>query len=118
MTQVTNTKIREESVNQEKAELARVQQKSLQRVAEASADREARGNAAIANERDADAKLYAAQKEAEANAVLQRTITPEMIRWKELEVSMKRAEKYQGGVPSTVIGADYEGKLIMDTRGK
>jgi len=118
MTQVTNTKIREESVNQEKAELARVQQKSLQRVAEASADREARANAAIANERDADAKLYSAQKEAEANAALQRTITPEMIRWKELEVSMKRAEKYQGGVPNTVIGGDYEGKLIMDTRSK
>lgn len=118
MTQVTNTKIREEQVNAAKAELARVQQETQQSVAKAVADRESRANEAQANERDADAKLYAAQKEAEANAVLQRTITPEMIRWKELEVSMKRAEKYQGGVPSTVIGADYEGKLIMDTRSK
>lgn len=114
--QVENTKIREEQVNAEKAELARKEQIAQQKVVQSVADRESRANDAQANERDADARLYAAKKEAEANAILQRTITPEMIRWKELDVQMKRAEKYQGGVPHTVMGADYDGKVIFDSR--
>ncbi|QUL77062.1 PHB domain-containing protein [Escherichia phage UPEC03] len=114
--QVENTKIREEQVNAEKAELARKEQIAQQAVVQAIADKEARSNAAQANERDADARLYAAKKEAEANAVLQRTITPEMIRWKELDVQQTIAEKYQGGVPQTVMGSDYAGKVIFDSR--
>lgn len=116
MEQVTNTKIREEQVNAARAELAKVEQTSQQAVKKAVAERQARENMALANERDADAMLHAAKKQAEANAVLQRTITPEMIRWKELDVQMKRAEKYQGGVPHTVMGADYDGKVIFDSR--
>lgn len=116
MEQVTNTKIREEQVNAARAELAKVEQTSQQAVKQAEATRQSRENMAVANERDADAMLYAAKKQAEANAVLQRTITPEMIRWKELDVQMKRAEKYQGGVPHTVMGADYDGKVIFDSR--
>ena len=107
MEQVQNTKVREEQVNAAKAELARVEQEAQQKVKQA-----------IANERDADAKLYAAKKEAEANAALQRTITPEMIRWKQLEVEMIRAQKYQGGVPQTVVGTGYDGQMIMDMRNK
>lgn len=118
MTQVTNTKIREEQVNAAKAELARVQQETQQSVAKAVADRESRANEALANERDADAKLYAAKKEAEANQVLQTTITPEMVKWKQLDVEMLRAKAYKGDVPQTVVGADYEGKMIMDMRTK
>lgn len=118
MEQVQNTKVREEQVNAAKAELARVEQEAQQKVKQAEADREARNNQAIANERDADAKLYAAKKEAEANAALQRTITPEMIRWKQLEVEMIRAQKYQGGVPQTVVGTGYDGQMIMDMRNK
>lgn len=114
--QVENTKIREEQVNAEKAELARKEQIAQQAVVQAVADKEARSNAAQANERDADARLYAAKKEAEANAILQRTITPEMIRWKELDVQQTIAEKYQGGVPQTVMGSDYAGKVIFDSR--
>lgn len=114
--QVENTKIREEQVNAEKAELARKEQIAQQAVVQAIADKEARSNAAQANERDADARLYAAKKEAEANAILQRTITPEMIRWKELDVQQTIADKYQGGVPQTVMGSDYAGKVIFDSR--
>ncbi|MFC4221980.1 SPFH domain-containing protein [Flagellimonas marina] len=114
--QVENTKIREEQVNAEKAELARKEQIAQQAVVQAVADKEARSNAAQANERDADARLYAAKKEAEANAILQRTITPEMIRWKELDVQQTIADKYQGGVPQTVMGSDYAGKVIFDSR--
>ncbi|MGS1687107.1 SPFH domain-containing protein (plasmid) [Klebsiella pneumoniae] len=116
MEQVTNTKIREEQVNAAKAELQKVEQTSLQAVKQAEADRQARENAAIANERDADARLYAAKKEAEANAALQRTITPEMIRWKELDVQMNYSTRYKGGVPQTVMGSDYAGKVIFDSR--
>lgn len=116
MEQVTNTKIREEQVNAAKAELQKVEQTSLQAVKQAEADRQARENAAIANERDADARLYAAKKEAEANASLQRTITPEMIRWKELDVQMNYSTRYKGGVPQTVMGSDYAGKVIFDSR--
>ncbi|AAX78661.1 hypothetical protein RB43ORF139c [Escherichia phage RB43] len=95
MEQVTNTKIREEQVNAARAELAKVEQTSQQQVKQAEANRQARENEALANERDADAKLYAARKEAEANAVLQRTITPEMIRWKELDVQMNYSTRYK-----------------------
>lgn len=114
--QVENTKIREEQVNAEKAELARKEQIAQQKVVQSVADRESRANDAQANERDADARLYAAKKEAEANAILQRTITPEMIRWKELDVQQTIADKYQGGVPQTVMGSDYAGKVIFDSR--
>lgn len=114
--QVENTKVREEQVNAAQADLDRVAKEAQQKVKQAEADRESRANEAVANERDADARLYAAKKEAEANAVLQRTITPEMIRWKELDVQQTIADKYEGGVPQTVMGSDYAGKVIFDSR--
>lgn len=116
MEQVTNTKVREEQVNAATAELARVEQEAQQKVKQAEADREARENMAKANERDADATLYAAKKAAEANSALQRTVTPEMIKWKQLDVDMIRAKAYKGGVPHTVMGAGYEGQVIFDSR--
>lgn len=116
MQQVTNTKIREEQVNAEKANLLKVETISQQQIKQAESAKLARVQQAEANERDADAKLYAAQKEAEANRALQQTITPEMIKWKQLDVEMLRAERYKGDVPQTVVGADYDGKMIMDMR--
>lgn len=116
--QIVNTKAREEKVFQAQADLDRVEKVSQQKVKQAEADREARDNDARANERDADAKLYAARKEAEANNALQRTITPEMTKWKQLDVEMLRATKYQGGVPQTVVGAGYDGQMLMDMRNK
>lgn len=114
--QVENTKVREEQVNAAQADLDRVAKEAQQKVKQAEADRESRANEAVANERDADARLYAAKKEAEANSILQRTITPEMIRWKELDVQQTIADKYEGGVPQTVMGSDYAGKVIFDSR--
>lgn len=116
MKQVENTKIREEQVNAATADLQRVEQEAQQKVKQAEADRESRENMARANERDADATLYAAKKEAEANAALQRTVTPEMIKWKQLDVEMLRAKAYKGDVPHTVMGAGYEGQVIFDSR--
>lgn len=116
--QVEQTKIREEAVNQAQADLEKAEKIAQQQVKTAEAAREAREQNAVANERDADAKLYAAGKEAEANTLLQKTITPEMIKWRQLEVEMVRAGKYQGGVPQTVVGAGYDGQMLMDMRSK
>ena len=116
--QVEQTKIREEAVNQAQADLDKAEKVAQQQVKTAEAAREAREQNAVANERDADAKLYAAGKEAEANTLLQKTITPEMIKWRQLEVEMIRANKYQGGVPQTVVGAGYDGQMLMDMRSK
>ncbi|WWQ13213.1 hypothetical protein MM5_190 [Morganella phage vB_Mm5] len=115
-TQITNTKLREEKINQARADLDRVEKEAQQKVKQAEADRASAEEMAKARERDADATLYAAKKEAEANQALQKTITPEMIRWKELDVEQTRANKYKGDVPSTVVGADYKGALITDIR--
>ncbi|WWZ74767.1 lipopritein [Proteus phage J3S] len=118
MTQVTNTKVREEQVNAELANLKKAEAVAQQKVKQAEAEREARNNEAQANERDADARLYSAQKEAEANKALQQTITPEMLKWKQLDVDMLRAKAYKGDVPQTVVGATYDGQMIMDMRSK
>lgn len=125
--QVVNTKMRQEQVNQAKAEAEKERELAQKKVVVAEAERESAEQQAIARERDAqatafsvrqeaDAKLYAAQKEAEANAALQRTITSEMIKWKQLEIDQTRAAKYKGDVPTTVVGSGYDGKMIMDMR--
>lgn len=114
--QVVNTKVRQEQINQAKAEAEKERELAQKKVVIAEAERESAEQQAIARERDADAKLYAAKKEAEANIALQRTITREMIQWRQLDIDTIRATKYQGGVPTTVVGADYDGKMIMDMR--
>lgn len=124
--QVRNTKIREEQVNAAQAELDRVEKEAQQSVKRAEAERQAAEQLAIASERTAEAnkfaaqreaegKLYAAEKEAEANLALQKTITPQLVEWKKLQVEMVRAERYKGDVPQTIIG-DYKGGLLMDIR--
>lgn len=116
--QVVNTKVRQEQINQAKAETAREEELAQKKVKQATADRAVREQLALATERDAEAKLYAATKEAEANAALQRTITPEMIKWRQLEIDQIKANKYKGDVPHTIVGSDYDGKMIMDMRNK
>lgn len=111
--QVENTKIREELVNAAQADLDRVDKEAQQAVKRAESERKASEQRAIAGERNADAKLYAAKKEAEANRALQSTITQEMITWKKLDVEMLYAKEYKGGVPTTVVGSDYKGGLFI-----
>lgn len=86
-------------------------QKSV-KVAEAA--RQSREQAAQASEREADAKLYAAQKEAEANKALQVTITPAMLDWQRLKVDEVRAKGWNGQLPTTVMGEG--GNYLMDIR--
>lgn len=125
--QVRNTKIREEQVNAAQADLDRIEKEAQQDVKRAEAARQSAEQKAIADERTAEAnkyaaqkeaegKLYAAQKEAEANSALQKTITPQLIEWKKLQIEEVKAHRYQGGVPQTVVGANYTGGLLMDIR--
>lgn len=127
--QVVNTKLRQEQINQAKAEADREKELAQKQVVTAQAARESAEQQSLAKERnaqamayatkqEAEAKLYAAQKEAEANVALQRTITPEMIKWRQLDVEQIRATKYKGDVPATVVGAGYDGQMIMDMRNK
>ncbi|MEQ4913659.1 SPFH domain-containing protein [Morganella morganii] len=127
--QVVNTKMRQEQINQAKAEAEKERELAQKKVVIAQAERESAEQQALARERnaqassyamrqEADARLYAAQKESEANAVLQQTITREMINWKQLEIEQIKAEKYKGEVPNIVVGADYDGKMIMDMRSQ
>ncbi len=127
--QVVNTKMRQEQINQAKAEAEKERELAQKKVVIAQAERESAEQQALARERnaqassyalrqEADARLYAAQKESEANTVLQQTITREMINWKQLEIEQIKAEKYKGEVPNIVVGADYDGKMIMDMRSQ
>lgn len=127
--QVVNTKLRQEQINQAKAEAQREKELAQKQVVTAQAARESAEQQSLAKERnaqatayatkqEAEAKLFAAQKEAEANLALQRTITPEMIKWRQLDVEQIRATKYKGDVPATVVGSGYDGQMIMDMRTK
>jgi len=55
---------------------------------------------AEANKAVAEAKGVAA-----ANDAKTRSITPALIKWKELEIEMVKANKWNGVQPSTVIGS-------------
>ena len=62
--------------------------------------------------------LDLAEKEAAANMALQKTVTPEMIRYRELEIEMNKAQRWKGEYPATVVGGDMGSKMIMDMRSK
>ena len=115
--QVKQVKIREEQVNREKAQLQIVEQQSLRQVKEAESRAKAAEQDALARRHSSDAKLYeaknaadaqlyAAQAEAKANKELAASVTTDLLKLKEAEARLITAEKWQGGVPVTVIGGD------------
>ena len=115
--QVKQVKIREEQVNREKAQLQIVEQQSLRQVKEAESRAKAAEQDAMARRHSSDAKLYeaknaadaqlyAAQAEAKANKELAASVTTDLLKLKEAEARLITAEKWQGGVPETVIGGD------------
>lgn len=115
--QVKQVKIREEQVNREKAQLQIVEQQSLRQVKEAESRAKAAEQDALARRHSSDAKLYeaknaadaqlyAAQAEAKANKELAASVTADLLKLKEAEARLITAEKWQGGVPETVIGGD------------
>jgi hypothetical protein len=55
---------------------------------------------------EAEAKIEIAKKEgtAKAQLALAKSITPELIRWKELEIQEEAIQKWDGKLPSTNMG--------------
>lgn len=84
------TQKREQEVEQEKAELARIEQQAQQKVVQAQADLNAARLAA-------EAKVVTAKAEAEAIQLRQRQLTSEYIEY-------VRAQKWNGVFPSTMLG--------------
>jgi regulator of protease activity HflC (stomatin/prohibitin superfamily) len=70
-------------------------------VAVATAEGQKRVAAATA---DAQSITVTAQAQAEANRILAASITPELIKLKEIEVQRAQAEKWNGVLPTTVMG--------------
>lgn len=62
-----------------------------------------------AQKKIADARLYDAEKQAEANRKLNKSLTPAILEAKRLEVDMERAKRWQGGVPQTVVSGGKDG---------
>lgn len=52
----------------------------------------------------AEATLAQARAQAEANEVLNRSLTPQLIELKRIEVDARRAEKWNGQLPTTTLG--------------
>jgi regulator of protease activity HflC (stomatin/prohibitin superfamily) len=61
---------------------------------------------------EADAKYVAAQGEAKANAALQKSITPELVRYKQIEVMGKQAEAQKNWNVNTYIQGSGSGTLL------
>jgi regulator of protease activity HflC (stomatin/prohibitin superfamily) len=67
-------------------------------------------------EADAKATRLRAEAEAAANEILTKSITPELIRLKEMDVARIQAEKWNGALPTTVMGSDVP--MILDMRSR
>ena len=55
-------------------------------------------------QQDANASLYSAQQQAKGNRALSSSITPNLLKLRNLEIALKQAENWKGGVPQTVMG--------------
>ena len=54
---------------------------------------------------EANSKVVAAEGEAKSNQIRQRSITPEILKFKELEIRLKEIEKWNGQKPGVTIQA-------------
>jgi regulator of protease activity HflC (stomatin/prohibitin superfamily) len=107
---VIQTKERQEQLEREKAQLQIVEQQAQQQVKQAQAREQAAIADANAKRTQADAEAYRIRSEAlaraEANAAIARSITPQLLRYNEVE-------RWDGGVPHTLLGGEAGG-LILD----
>lgn len=112
---IITTKKLEEQESQEKARLEQQKLVYARSTAEAEAAAKSAEQNKIASqlkadaeayrvEKEADANLYSKQKEAEGNKALANSVTENLLKLKSVEVQLKHAEKWQGGVPQTVLG--------------
>ena len=106
-----------EDAKKAQEEVAKKEAEARSRVAEANGERDAvvaeaegRKRAAIL---DAEGELELARLQAQANEELSSTYTTNMIKWKQLDIEMKKAEAWKGDVPRLVMGGDGSTSLIM-----
>ncbi|WP_421276139.1 SPFH domain-containing protein [Aeromonas veronii] len=122
--QVIKVKQREQQIAQEKAQLAIVEQVAMRQVKQAESRAKAaqqdakatefKANAALySSEKASDAKLYAAQAEAKANKALAQSVTPELLKLKEMEAKIITAKSWKGGVPQTIVGDSSSGVVPL-----
>lgn len=114
-TSIIQTKQLEEQESQERARLKQQELIYARETAQAEAQAKSAEQQKIASQlradgeayrvqKEADANLYAKQKEAEGNKALANSVTENLLKLKEVEVSLKQAEKWGGGVPQTIMG--------------
>jgi regulator of protease activity HflC (stomatin/prohibitin superfamily) len=68
----------------------------------------------IKTQAKADARRIEAESEAAANATLERSVTPELLRLKELEIKAEQAKRWNGTLPTTIMGGDVP--MIVDMK--
>lgn len=85
------------TVEQEKANTTIASQKASQSKIAAEAS-------AFKVRTSADAALYAKRQEATANMAIAKSITPQLLELKRIDVNMQRAVTWNGSVPTTVMG--------------
>ena len=106
---VVQTKERQEQLEREKAQLAIVAQQAQQVVKKAQAQEEAAVAEANAKRTRADAEAFRilteARAEAEANELLARSLSADLLRYKQVE-------RWNGAYPTTLMG-DGQGVLIQ-----
>ena len=74
---------------------------------------EAAANKSVAEAEGArQVKIKQAEGEAEANRKLAQSITPQLIQWRKLEIQQTEANKWNGTLPTTVLGGSGAIPLI------
>ena len=106
---VIQTKERQEQLEREKAQLKIVEQQAQQQVKQAEAREQAAISDANAKRTQADAEAYRILKEAEAqanaNEVLARSITAELIKYNSVQ-------RWSGNYPQTLLSGDSGGVIL------
>ena len=108
-TAVVQTKERQEQLEREKAQLKIVEQQAQQQVKNAEAKEMAAISNANAKRTQADAEAYRISKEAkaqaEANQLLAKSVTLELIRY-------NAVQKWNGAYPQTLMGGKTDGLIL------
>lgn len=108
-----NSEVRLPRQVQDAMEASTAATQNAQRVEREVASAEAEGKKLVASAKAAaEAKLTAATAEAEANRIIALSITPELLRLRQLEIEEKKAARWDGKLP-VVSGGDGT-SLILD----
>lgn len=108
-----NSEIRLPKQVQAAMEASTAATQDAQRVEREVASAEAEGKKTVATARAAaEAQITQATAQAESNNLIARSITPELLRLKELEIEEKKAEKWDGKLP--VVSGGGNSSMILD----